>query len=62
MEPESPSTTYEDQIMRSAAGLGEFRPPSQSVTPGELQLGKKKQKEEDLEKFQLVAIIVAVLA
>ncbi|EYB98233.1 hypothetical protein Y032_0133g1786 [Ancylostoma ceylanicum] len=52
-ETESPAPTHEDPVMRSAAGLGEFQPPSESVTPGELQLGKKKRKSEDLENFQV---------
>ncbi|RCN30716.1 hypothetical protein ANCCAN_23506 [Ancylostoma caninum] len=52
-ESEPTPSTHEDPVLRSAAGLGEFQPPSESITPGELQLGKKKQKEENLENFQV---------
>ncbi|VDK60462.1 unnamed protein product, partial [Cylicostephanus goldi] len=54
-ETAQPTTSHDDPdlVMRSAAGLGEFQPPSGSVTPGELQLGKKKQKKENLENFEV---------
>ncbi|KAK6061768.1 hypothetical protein COOONC_00557 [Cooperia oncophora] len=39
--------------MRSAAGLGEFRPPSQTISPGELQMGQKKIKTQELENFHV---------
>ncbi|KAK6732657.1 hypothetical protein RB195_016804 [Necator americanus] len=52
-EPERTSSSYEDPLMRTAAGLAEFQPPSESISPGELQMGKKKQKKENLENFQV---------
>ncbi|WKX96200.1 hypothetical protein Q1695_012556 [Nippostrongylus brasiliensis] len=51
-QPPQPDSV-EDPIMRSAAGLGEFQPPTETITPGELQMGQKKGAKENLEKFQI---------
>ena len=45
----SSQTNYDetDDIMRTSAGLGEFRQSQETLTPGELQLGKNKKGEVD---------------
>ncbi|VDP49949.1 unnamed protein product [Heligmosomoides polygyrus] len=46
-------TGLEDPLMRSAAGLSEFQPPSGSITAGELQMGQRKEKtRRSLENYQ----------